>query len=426
MILKKLSILNYKNILQAEVAFSPKMNCFFGNNGMGKTNLLDVVHYLSFCKSHINTPDTQIINNDQDMCVIQGAYDYEGRTEEIFCAIRRRQRKQFKRNKKEYDKLSEHIGLLPLVMVSPADSDLIRGGSDERRRFLDLIISQQDKQYLHALIQYNKALLQRNVLLKNQSMDASLYEVLEMQMGIYGRMVFEKRQLLVESFIPIFNEYYQTICRSTERVGLRYISQLEEKDLSESLAANRERDRILGYTSNGIHKDELEMTLDENLIRRVGSQGQNKTYLIALKLAQFAFLAQKGNTTPILLLDDIFDKLDASRVAEIIKLVSGDGFGQIFITDTNRKYLDEMRDFFEDNTELYEKILEIRVERAWKEVLGPMVMQYTRNIYVRDHILYVSLTSAVLRSELTLCRERLVKSLNEYAGATVIHDIIIR
>lgn len=342
MILKKLSILNYKNILHAEVVFSPKMNCFFGNNGMGKTNLLDVVHYLSFCKSHINTPDTQIINNDQDMCVIQGAYDYEGRTEEIFCAIRRRQRKQFKRNKKEYDKLSEHIGLLPLVMVSPADSDLIRGGSDERRRFLDLIISQQDKQYLHALIQYNKALLQRNVLLKNQSMDASLYEVLEMQMGMYGRMVFEKRQLLVESFIPIFNEYYQTICRSMERVGLRYISQLEEKDLSESLAANRERDRILGYTSNGIHKDELEMTLDENLIRRVGSQGQNKTYLIALKLAQFAFLAQKGNTTPILLLDDIFDKLDASRVAEIIKLVSGDGFGQIFITDTNRKYLDEI------------------------------------------------------------------------------------
>lgn len=342
MILRKLSILNYKNILQAEVVFSPKMNCFFGNNGMGKTNLLDVIHYLSFCKSHINTLDSQIINNDQDMCVIQGEYDYEGRAEDIFCAIRRRQRKQFKRNKKEYEKLSEHIGLLPLVMVSPADSDLIRGGSDERRRFLDLIISQQDKQYLHALIQYNKALLQRNMLLKNQSMDATLYEVLEMQMSMYGKMVFDKRQLLVESFIPIFNEYYQTICRSTEQVGLRYISQLEDRDLTESLAANRERDRILGYTSNGVHKDELEMTLNEQLIRRVGSQGQNKTYLIALKLAQFAFLNRKGQTTPILLLDDIFDKLDAARVAEIIKLVSGDSFGQIFITDTNRKYLDEI------------------------------------------------------------------------------------
>ncbi len=342
MILKKLSILNYKNILQAEVAFSPKMNCFFGNNGMGKTNLLDVIHYLSFCKSHINTQDNQIIHNEQELCVIQGTYDYDGRDEEIFCAIRRKQRKQFKRNKKEYEKLSEHIGLLPLVMVSPADAELIRGGSEERRRFVDLIISQQDKSYLHALIQYNKALMQRNIMLKNQNMDASLYDVLEMQMDMYGRMVYEKRQALVDDFTPIFNDYYQTICCSKEQVGLRYISQLENGDLADMLAANRERERILGYTSKGIHKDELEMTLGEHLIRRVGSQGQNKTYLIALKLAQFAFLAKRGGSTPILLLDDIFDKLDAVRVAEIIKLVSSDGFGQIFITDTNRKYLDEI------------------------------------------------------------------------------------
>ena len=291
---------------------------------MGKTNLLDAVHYLSFCKSHINTPDSQLINNDQDMC----------------CAIRRRQRKQFKRNKKEYDKLSEHIGLLPLVMVSPADSELIQGGSEERRRFLDVIISQQDKSYLHALIQYNKALLQRNSLLKDQCTDVSLYEVLEMQLDMYGQMVYEKRQMLVNDFTPIFNEYYQTICRSTEQVGLRYISQLEKENLSNMLAANRERDRILGYTSTGIHKDELEMTLNDYLIRRVGSQGQNKTYLIALKLAQYIFLSRKKLARPILLLDDIFDKLDADRVEQIVKLVSGDQFGQIFITDTNRKYLD--------------------------------------------------------------------------------------
>lgn len=342
MILKKLSILNYKNIIQSEVAFSPKMNCFFGNNGMGKTNLLDAIHYLSFCKSHVNTPDSQIINNEQEMCVIQGDYDYEGRGEEIFCAIRNRQRKQFKRNKKEYEKLSEHIGLLPLVMVSPADSELIQGGSDERRRFLDVIISQQDKPYLHALIQYNKALLQRNTLLKNQSQDAALYEVLEMQLGMYGQTVYEKRRMLVEDFVPIFNEYYQIICRSTEQVGLNYLSQLENANLPERLAASRERERILGYTAAGIHKDELEMTLNSYLMRRVGSQGQNKTYLIALKLAQFAFLLRKGHTTPILLLDDIFDKLDAARVEQIISLVSGDGFGQIFITDTNRKYLDEI------------------------------------------------------------------------------------
>lgn len=342
MILKKLSILNYKNILQAEVTFSPKMNCFFGNNGMGKTNLLDVIHYLSFCKSHVNTPDSQIINNAQELCVIQGDYEYEGRSEEIFCAIRRRQRKQFKRNKKEYDKLSEHIGLLPLVMVSPADAELIQGGSEERRRFLDVIISQQDKQYLHALIQYNKALLQRNSLLKNQCMDASLYEVLEMQLAMYGRLVYERRQKLVEDFTPIFNEYYQTICQSVEQVGLKYISALDKADLADLLSSNRERDRILGYTSSGVHKDELEMTLNDYLIRRIGSQGQNKTYLIALKLAQFAFLAGKGQTIPVLLLDDIFDKLDAARVEQIIQLVSGDGFGQIFITDTNRKYLDEI------------------------------------------------------------------------------------
>ncbi len=342
MILKKLSVLYYKNILQAEVAFSPKMNCFFGNNGMGKTNLLDAIYYLSFCKSHVNTPDGQIINNDQDLCVVQGCYDYEEHEEVIFCALRRRQRKQFKRNKKEYDKLSEHIGLLPLVMVSPADADLIRGGSDERRRFLDLIISQQDKSYLHALIQYNKALLQRNALLKEQCMDSSLYEVLEMQLDMYGQVVYETRKRLVEDFTPIFGEYYRTICGSAEEVGLHYVSQLGQTGLAGKLAMSRERDRILGYTSSGIHKDELEMTLGECLIRRVGSQGQNKTYLIALKLAQFAFLNKRGQTTPILLLDDIFDKLDACRVEQIIKLVSEKDFGQIFITDTNRKYLDEI------------------------------------------------------------------------------------
>jgi len=342
MILKKLSILNYKNIEQAEMLFSPKMNCFFGNNGMGKTNLLDAIYYLSFCKSHVNTPENQIIRTGQDMCILQGFYDYAGREEDIFCAIRNRQRKQFKRNKKEYEKLSEHIGLLPLVMISPADVELIRGGSEERRRFLDVIISQQDKQYLHALIQYNKALAQRNVLLKNQSGDNSLFEVLEMQMGTYGRTIYEKRQLLIKDFIPIFNEYYCTVCGHSEEVGLEYVSQLKTDDLQELLAANRGRDRILSYTSSGIHKDELEMLLNGALARRVGSQGQNKTYLIAIKLAQFSFLKKRGSTTPVLLLDDLFDKLDANRVEQIIQLVNNDTFGQIFITDTNRKYLDEI------------------------------------------------------------------------------------
>jgi DNA replication and repair protein RecF len=343
MILKKLSILNYKNIQQAEIFFSPQMNCFFGNNGMGKTNLLDAIYYLSFCKSYLNTPDNLVIYNSEEMCVIQGSYDYDGREEDIFCAIRRRQRKQFRRNKKEYEKLSEHIGLLPIVMVSPADASLIQGGSEERRRFLDLILSQQDRPYLHALIQYNKALLQRNALLKNQSTDAPLYEALEMQLCRYGHFIYEKRIELLRAFIPVFNAYYQSICRSSEQVDLRYISQLESgEDLAEMLSRNRERDRLSGYTSAGIHKDELEMNLNSLLMRRTGSQGQNKTYLTALKLAQFAFLKQKGQTAPILLLDDIFDKLDAGRVEQIIQLVNSPDFGQIFITDTNRKYLDQI------------------------------------------------------------------------------------
>ncbi|MDR1645775.1 MAG: DNA replication and repair protein RecF [Tannerellaceae bacterium] len=342
MILKKLSILNYKNIRQSEILFSPKMNCFFGNNGMGKTNLLDAIYYLSFCKSSTNTTDNLLIHNNEDICVIQGFYDYEDREEDIFCAIRRRQRKQFRRNKKEYDKLSEHIGLLPLVMVSPGDSGLIQGGSEERRRFLDLIISQQDRAYLHALIHYNKALLQRNIMLKNQSKDAALYEALEIQLGRYGRFIYEKRQEVVTDFIPVFNDYHLEICRSAESVDLRYISLLANDELPDLLMQNRERDRILGYTSTGVHKDELEMKLNDSLIRRVGSQGQNKTYLVALKLAQFAFLNRKGETTPILLLDDIFDKLDAERVEQIIQIVAHPSFGQIFITDTNRKYLDEI------------------------------------------------------------------------------------
>lgn len=342
MILKRLSILNYKNIEQAEVEFSSKINCFFGNNGMGKTNLLDAVYYLSFTKSHINTPDSQIIKSGQSMCVVQGVYDYAGREEDIFCAIRAGQKKQFKRNKKEYDRLSDHIGLLPLVMISPADVELIRGGSDERRRFVDMIISQQDKPYLHALIQYNKALYQRNVLLKNQSRDHSLFEILETQMTMYGTLVYETRKRLIEDFIPIFSDYYHRICGFAEQVDLRYVSHLEKGDLQTLLEENRERDKILSYTSTGIHKDELDMLLNDSLIRRVGSQGQNKTYLIALKLAQFAFLKEKGHTTPILLLDDLFDKLDANRVEQIIQLVNNDRFGQIFITDTNRKYLDEI------------------------------------------------------------------------------------
>ncbi len=340
--IERLSVLNFKNIAQSELVFSPKINCLFGNNGMGKTNLLDAIYYLSFCKSHTNLPDSQIILHEQDFCVLQADYLLDEKQEEIYCGIKRLHRKHFKRNKKEYDKLSDHIGLLPLVMVSPSDTDLIRGGSDERRKFVDMVISLYDKVYLQSLIAYNKALEQRNALLKSNVGDNDLFELWDEQLVTHGHLIHAKRRQFLSEFLPVFKEFYQFICLDGESVGMEYDSQLNQADLSALLVKHRNRDQLLGYTTQGIHKDDFVFLLDRYPMKKVGSQGQNKTYLIALKLAQFDFLVRTGTTMPVLLLDDIFDKLDARRVEQIIKLVSGDTFGQIFITDTNRKYLDEI------------------------------------------------------------------------------------
>jgi DNA replication and repair protein RecF len=340
--IERLSILNFKNIEQAELTLSPKMNCFFGNNGMGKTNLLDALFYLSFCKSCMNLSDSQLIMHDRELCALQGFYLLDGRPEEIYCGIRRKHRKHFKRNKKEYGKLSEHIGLLPLVMVSPSDTDLIRGGSEERRKFADMIISQYDREYLHALIDYNRALEQRNSLLKSDMQDDALMEILDGRMAVSGRAIHSGRRLFLDAFLPVFREFYRFISQDKEAVGLEYESQLNGADLAGLLASRRERDRLLGYSTQGTHRDDFLFLLGDHPVKRVGSQGQAKTYLIALKLAQFDFLVRKGSVLPLLLLDDIFDRLDASRVEQIVKLVSGDTFGQIFITDTNRAHLDEI------------------------------------------------------------------------------------
>ena len=344
MILKRISILNYKNLEQVELSFSPKLNCFLGQNGMGKTNLLDAVYFLSFCKSAGNPIDSQNIRHDADFFVIQGFYEAaDGTPEEVYCGMKRRQKKQFKRNKKEYTRLSDHIGFLPLVMVSPADTELIAGGSDERRRFMDVVISQYDKEYLGALIRYNKALAQRNTLLKSeQPVEDELFLVWEEMMAQAGEVVYRKREAFVNEFIPIFQSFYSYISQDKEQVGLFYRSHAREASLLEVLKESRNRDRIMGFSLKGIHKDDLEMQLGDFPIKREGSQGQNKTYLVALKLAQFDFLHRTGATIPLLLLDDIFDKLDASRVEQIVKLVAGDRFGQIFITDTNREHLDSI------------------------------------------------------------------------------------
>lgn len=345
MILKHITILNYKNLEQVELDFSDKVNCFIGQNGMGKTNLLDAVYYLSFCKSATNPIDSQNIMHGQDFFMVQGLYATdEGEPEEVYCGMKRKQKKQFKRNKKEYVRLSDHIGLIPLVMVSPADSDLISGGSEGRRRFVDVVISQYDKEYLDALIRYNKAMNQRNMLLKGeQEPDEELMEVWEEMMAAAGEVVYKKRSAFIDEFIPIFQSFYSYISQDKELVDLSYESHAMQGNLLNQLRESRQRDRIMGYSLKGVHKDDLSMLLGNYPIKKEGSQGQNKTYLIALKLAQFDFLRRTGsNTTPLLLLDDIFDKLDASRVEQIVKLVSGDRFGQIFITDTNRDHLDKI------------------------------------------------------------------------------------
>lgn len=357
MILKRISILNFKNIQQAELTFSTKMNCFIGHNGVGKTNLLDAIYYLSFCKSSTNPIDSQIIRHGQEFFVVQGFYEQEDKTpEEIYCGMKRGRKKQFKRNKKEYQRLAEHIGFIPLVIVSPSDSTLITGGSEERRRFMDLVISQYDRGYLDALVRYNKALQQRNSMLKaEEEPDPELMNVWEEMMATNGKLIYEKRAMFINEFIPIFQRYYSFISNDQEMVSLTYQSHAQRGELADIIRESRAKDRIVGYSLHGIHKDELEMQLGEFPIKREGSQGQNKTYLIALKLAQFDFLKRTGSqTTPLLLLDDIFDKLDSSRVEQIVKLVSGEEFGQIFITDTNREHLDSILQNMKQSYKLFE------------------------------------------------------------------------
>ena len=365
MILNRITILNYKNLEQVELSFSPKLNCLFGRNGMGKTNLLDALYFLSFCKSAGNPVDSQNIRHEADFFMIQGFYEEEnGELEEIYCGMKRRQKKQFKRNKKEYSRLADHIGFIPLVMVSPADQELILGCSEERRRFMDVVISQFDKAYLEALIRYNKALAQRNVLLKSDlPVDEELFSVWEEMMAQAGEVVFAKREAFIREFTPIFQDFYAYISQEHEAVTLTYESHARDTSLYEVIRQSRQRDQIMGFSLKGIHKDELVMQLGGYPLRREGSQGQNKTYLVALKLAQFDFLKRMGRTTPLLLLDDIFDKLDAHRVEQIVKLVAGKRFGQIFISDTNREHLDAILQKVESDYRIF-KVEDGRVIEA--------------------------------------------------------------
>ncbi len=344
MILSRLSIFNYKNIAEATLDFSSKVNCLLGNNGMGKTNVLDAIFYLSFCQSSLARTDANTVRYGEEFMLLQGTYERSGKTEQIACAIQKGKKKSVKRNGKEYRRQSEHIGLLPLVMVTPSDWNLIVGGSEERRRLIDRIISQGNHDYLDRLIGYNRALEQRNAMLKQGISDPLLLETVDAYLCSAAAAIHEARRQWIEQFTPIFMRYYNIISDSHEQVRLDYRSALNERQMAEVLRSNIERDRVLGHTSQGVHRDDIELMLGDELMRRTGSQGQCKTYTIALRLAQFDFLKSMCGQTPLLLLDDIFDKLDANRVGNIMRIVSEPAFGQIFVSDTNRQHLDETID----------------------------------------------------------------------------------
>ena len=345
MILQELTLVNFKNIAGAELQFSPKVNCFLGDNGMGKSNLLDALYFMSFCKSFTGATDPMLVMRGGGFAMLKGRYQRRGLEEEVAAAVQPGRPKSFKRGGKAYQRLSQHIGALPLVLLSPADMTLVGGEPSERRRFIDQIISQRDAPYLDALVRYNHALEQRNKLLKQECADGSLFDALEAQLEIAGDYISRRRVENIARLEEIFRPYYRAIAECDEQPGLSYTGRdySAEGGLAEHLRLSRGRDSILRYTASGPHRDDIEFSLDGMPLRRSASQGQTKTFTSALRFAQYELLRESLGIRPLLLLDDIFDKLDAGRVRRIMAIVGGsDSFGQIFITDTNRKHLDEI------------------------------------------------------------------------------------
>ena len=339
MYLKQISLFNYKNFSEATFEFDTKINCFVGKNGIGKTNVLDAIYQLATGKSYFNPIAIQNIKHGEEFFVIDGEFLKSERNEQIICSFKKGNKKILKRNGKQYEKFSEHIGFIPLVIISPADNDLITEGSETRRKFLDSVISQLDSTYLSQLIVYQKVVVQRNALLKyfaiNHVFENGTLEIYNEQLHEIGNQIFEKRKKFLEIFEPIFNKHHNQITNSSEKVQLVYESHLFEKDTLTLLSENLSKDRALQYTSVGVHKDDLLFQIDSFSIKKFGSQGQQKSFLIALKLAQFEFVKKQSGEKPILLFDDIFDKLDEFRVSKIVEMVNNDEFGQLFITDTH-------------------------------------------------------------------------------------------
>jgi len=358
--LRDLSLISFKNYEEAQLTFSSNINCFVGNNGVGKTNLLDAIYYMCFCKSYFNSIDSQNIQHEKHFFTIEAVFDRNEQEEKVFCGVKRGQKKLFKRNKKDYEKLADHIGLFPLVIISPADRNLIIEGSETRRKFMDGVISQSDKIYLQHIIKYNQVVSQRNALLKyfaaNFTYDPITLGVYNEQLIDLANKIHAKRCEFMQQFNPIFQKYYKSVSGSKEIVSLAYRSQLNDRDLDSLLEENLNKDKILQYTTCGTHKDDLLFKIGDFPIKKQGSQGQQKTYLIALKLAQFDFIKNLVGYKPLLLLDDIFDKLDDTRVESIVRLVSEHHFGQIFITDTHKERTEEIIKKIDDSYKIFDVI----------------------------------------------------------------------
>jgi DNA replication and repair protein RecF len=373
MYLKNLLLTNFKNYELAELQFSPKINCFVGNNGVGKTNILDAIHYLSLTKSFFNSIDSISIRHDEDYFIIQGTFDRNGEEDNIYCAFQKQKQKLLKRNGKEYQKLSDHVGRYPVVMISPADSALVSEGSEERRKFLNKIVSQYNTEYLESVLRYSKALQQRNRLLKDFKasgrFDIDALSIWDTQLIRYGNYIFSEREILVSELIPVFQEYYDLISNGKERVRLHYRSHLSEGNFQEALTTSVNKDRYLEYTTVGVHKDDLMLEMDGFPVKSLGSQGQQKSYLVALKLAKFDYIKRKAGFAPILLLDDIFDKFDSERVEQIIKIVGNHRFGQIFITDTHQERLQNILSSHKIDFKLF-RISDNRVEEFSQNYSG--------------------------------------------------------
>lgn len=339
MILDQLTLVNFKNLTQKEFRFNERINCFVGQNGVGKTNVLDGIYTLSMTKSYFNPISGQNINHGADFFMLEGHYSAASKKEKVVCSLKRGQKKVLKRNGKLYDKISEHIGLVPVVIISPADRDLIVEGSETRRKFIDSVISQMNPVFLGASVSYNKVISQRNALLKyfhaNRTFDALSLEAFNVQMIRYGEVIHRERSFFLKEFSPLFQKYYDEISGGREEVSLNYKSALTDSTFEQVLEDALPKDRAVQYSSAGVHKDDLIFELGGYPVKKFGSQGQQKTFLVALKLAQYEFLKNHTQKKPILLLDDIFDKLDDDRVKSLIQLVNADDFGQIFISDTH-------------------------------------------------------------------------------------------